>query len=180
MKDLARIPVKELVRSDTIKSKFNDVLGKRAPQFISSIVNIVNSNQDLKNVDQTSVISSALVAASLDLPINQSFGYMYLVPYSGKAQPQMGYKGYIQLAQRSGQYKRLNAISVSKEKVPDKMVIFIPDYRMEEAETQIDMYQDHIEDVKAGRVEPTRCGKCDYCKSTAKLGKIVSMDDLID
>lgn len=71
-------------------------------------------------------------------------------------------------------------IAVSKEKVPDKMVISIPDYRMEEAETQIDRYQDHIEDVKAGRVEPTRCGKCDYCKSTAKLGKIVSMDDLID
>lgn len=115
MKDLARIPVKELVRSDTIKSKFNDVLGKRAPQFISSIVNIVNSNQDLKNVDQTSVISSALVAASLDLPINQNFGYMYLVPYKGMAQPQMGYKGYIQLAQRSGQYKRLNAISVYKD-----------------------------------------------------------------
>lgn len=115
MKDLARIPVKELVRSDTIKSKFDDILGKRAPQFISSIVNIVNSSQDLKDVDQTSVISSALVAASLDLPINQNFGYMYLVPYKGMAQPQMGYKGYIQLAQRSGQYKRLNAISVYKD-----------------------------------------------------------------
>lgn len=113
--DLAKVPVKELVRADAIKSKFDDVLGKRAPQFISSIVNIVNSNQDLKNVDQTSVISSALVAASLDLPINQNFGYMYLVPYKGMAQPQMGYKGYIQLAQRSGQYKRLNAISVYKD-----------------------------------------------------------------
>lgn len=113
--DLAKVPVKELVRADSIKNKFNDVLGKRAPQFISSIVNIVNSNQDLKNVDQTSVISSALVAASLDLPINQNFGYMYLVPYKGMAQPQMGYKGYIQLAQRSGQYKRLNAISVYKD-----------------------------------------------------------------
>lgn len=113
--DLAKVPVKELVKADAIKNKINDVLGKRAPQFISSIVNIVNSNQDLRKVDQTSVISSALVAASLDLPINQNFGYMYLVPFKGKAQPQMGYKGYIQLAQRSGQYKRLNAISVYKD-----------------------------------------------------------------
>lgn len=113
--NLAKVPVKELVRADSIKNKFNEVLGKRGPQFVSSIVNIVNSNQDLKNVDQTTVISSALVAASLDLPINQNFGYMYIVPYAGKAQPQMGYKGYIQLAQRSGQYKRLNAISVYKD-----------------------------------------------------------------
>ena len=113
--NLAKIPVKELVRSDSIKNKFNEVLGKRGPQFVSSIVNIVNSNQSLKNVDQMSVISSALVAASLDLPINQNFGYMYIVPYKGQAQPQMGYKGYIQLAQRSGQYKRLNAISVYKD-----------------------------------------------------------------
>ena len=70
-------------------------------------------------------------------------------------------------------------VAVSKEKVPDKMVISIPDYRLEEAEMQIDKYQDHIEDVKAGRIEPTRCGMCDYCRSTAKLGKIVSMDELI-
>ncbi|KRK92251.1 hypothetical protein FC88_GL000891 [Companilactobacillus futsaii JCM 17355] len=60
------------------------------------------------------------------------------------------------------------------------MVISIPDYRLEEAAMQIDKFQNHIEDVKAGRAEPVRCGKCDYCKSTAKLGKIVSMDDLIE
>ncbi|WP_363473573.1 PD-(D/E)XK nuclease-like domain-containing protein [Companilactobacillus musae] len=71
-------------------------------------------------------------------------------------------------------------IAVTKEKIPAKAIISIPEERMLEAEDQIYEMQDHIEDVKAGRVEPTRCGKCDYCKSTAKLGKIVSMDDLID
>lgn len=113
--ELASIPVKTLVQQDSIMKKFDEVLGKRAPQFVSSLVSVVNSNQDLAKVDQTSVIASALVAASLDLPINPSFGYMWLVPYKGKAQPQLGYKGYIQLAQRSGQYKHLNAIAVYKD-----------------------------------------------------------------
>lgn len=113
--ELARISVKQQLQSPSIKRKFENVLGKKAPQFISSLINVVNSNTELKEVDQNSVIAAALVAAALDLPINQNFGYMYLVPYKGKAQPQMGYKGYIQLAQRSGQYLHLNAISVYED-----------------------------------------------------------------
>lgn len=119
--ELARISVKQQLQSPSIKRKFENVLGKKAPQFISSLINVVNSNTELKEVDQNSVIAAALVAATLDLPINQNFGYMYLVPYKGKgsyqgkAQPQMGYKGYIQLAQRSGQYLHLNAISVYED-----------------------------------------------------------------
>lgn len=113
--EFAEMSLKQQLRVPSIKQKFADVLGKKAPQFISSLINVVNSNQDLKKVDQSSVVASALVAASLDLPINPSFGYMYLVPYKGKAQPQMGYKGYIQLAQRSGQYLHLNAISVYED-----------------------------------------------------------------
>lgn len=98
--------------SKAIKDKFTNVLGKRAPQFMTSLINVVNSNYDLKQCDYGSVIASALVAAALDLPINQNLGYMYIVPYKHRATPQMGYKGYIQLAQRSGQYKHLNAIPV--------------------------------------------------------------------
>lgn len=107
-----QITVKQFVNMNSTKKRFEDVLGKRAPQFMSSLVSVVNSNQSLQHVNAGSVINSALVAAALDLPINPSLGYMYIVPYKGQAQPQMGYKGYIQLAQRSGQYKRLNAIAV--------------------------------------------------------------------
>lgn len=107
-----QITVKQFVNMNSTKKRFEDVLGKRASQFMSSIVSVVNSNQNLQHVDAGSVINSALVAAALDLPINPSLGYMYIVPYKGQAQPQMGYKGYIQLAQRSGQYKHLNAIAV--------------------------------------------------------------------
>ena len=104
--------VKQLLSADAVKAKFDDVLGKKAPQFTTSLINVVNSNYQLKKADANSVIASALVAASLDLPVNPSLGYMYIIPYGNTAQPQIGYKGYIQLAQRSGQYKHLNAISV--------------------------------------------------------------------
>lgn len=109
---LAKVPVKQLVQNDKVKGMIANVLHERAPQFATSIVSIVNSNRSLAKVDQMSVIQSAMVAATLDLPIDQNLGYMWLVPYKGKAQAQIGYKGFIQLAQRSGQYKAMNAVKI--------------------------------------------------------------------
>ncbi|QIZ04163.1 recombinase RecT [Limosilactobacillus reuteri] len=110
-----QITVKQFVNMNSTKKRFEDVLGKRAPQFMSSLVSIVNSNQYLQHVEAASVINSALVAAALDLPINPSLGYMYIVPYKGQAQPQMGYKGYIQLAQRSGQYRMITVAELYED-----------------------------------------------------------------
>ena len=90
--------VKELTDMESVKKKFDDVLGKRAPQFITSLINIVNSDRNLQKATSSSVVASALVAASLNLPINPSLGYMYIIPYGHTATPQIGYKGYIQLA----------------------------------------------------------------------------------
>ncbi|WP_136344639.1 recombinase RecT [Ligilactobacillus animalis] len=109
---LSRVPVKQLVKNAQVKNMIANVLHDREPQFATSIVSIVNSNRSLANVDQMSVIQSAMVAATLDLPIDQNLGYVWLVPYKGKAQAQIGYKGYIQLAQRSGQYRAMNAVAV--------------------------------------------------------------------
>ncbi|EAH3048764.1 recombinase RecT, partial [Listeria monocytogenes] len=58
------------------------------------------------------VVTSAMVAATLDLPIDKNLGYAWIVPYKGRAQFQLGYKGYIQLALRTGQYKSINVIEV--------------------------------------------------------------------
>ncbi|MCC4456493.1 recombinase RecT [Limosilactobacillus reuteri] len=110
-----QITVKQFVNMNSTKKRFEDVLGNRAPQFMSSLVSVVNSNQDLQQVEAASVINSALVAAALDLPINPNFGYMYIVPYNGQAQPQMGYKGYIQLAQRSGQYRKITVAELYED-----------------------------------------------------------------
>lgn len=96
---------------------------KRKVQFIANIVSAVSNNPTLQECDQTSVVSAALQAESLHFPINNALGYCYLVPYNDKnstlkkAQFQIGYKGYIQLAIRSGQYKDINVVEVKEGEI---------------------------------------------------------------
>lgn len=104
--------IKSLLAQEGIQNRFKEILGQKAPGFVSSILNVVNGNTMFQNVDPNSVIMSAAVAATLDLPINPNLGFAYIIPYKDKAQFQMGYKGYIQLAMRTGQYKKINAIEV--------------------------------------------------------------------
>ena len=93
---------------------------KRKSQFIANIVSAVSNNPTLQECDQTSVLSAALQADALHFPVNNSLGYCYLVPFNDKkanmkkAQFQIGYKGYIQLAIRSGQYKNINVSEVKE------------------------------------------------------------------
>ena len=105
---VAGLSLNALLQTDTMKKKFHDVLGKKAAGFMSSILSAASTNPMLKNADPMTVISAAMVAATLDLPINQSLGFAHIVPYSGKAQFQIGWKGLIQLAMRSGQYLTIN------------------------------------------------------------------------
>lgn len=88
------------------------MLGKRAPQFITSVLQCVASNALLAKADPTSIYQAAAVAATLDLPINNSLGHAWIVPYKGQAQFQLGWKGLVQLAQRTGQYIRINVTEV--------------------------------------------------------------------
>lgn len=104
--------IKQLMKADSVKKRFEDTLGEKAPQFMASVINLVNSDTNLQKCDQMSVISSAMVAATLDLPIDKNLGYAWVVPYGNKATFQMGYKGYVQLALRTGQYKNINVIEV--------------------------------------------------------------------
>jgi recombination protein RecT len=104
--------LKSILGSESIKNRFNELLGKKAPGFISSIINVSQSNKLLAKADPKSIISSAVVAASLDLPIDKNLGFAWIVPYGNQAQFQMGYKGFIQLSLRTGQYHKLNVIEV--------------------------------------------------------------------
>ncbi|MGG7143575.1 recombinase RecT [Clostridium nigeriense] len=104
--------VKGLMDSPAVKKMFEEVLCERAPQYMSSIVNLVNSDTNLKKCEPMSVIASCMVAATMDLPVDKNLGYAWVVPYGTKAQFQMGYKGYIQLALRTGQYKAINVVEI--------------------------------------------------------------------
>lgn len=110
-----------ILQAPNVKAKIEELLGKRASAFISSVLQVVNSNNLLKNAEPMSVYQSAMMAAVLDLPLNNSLGFAYIVPYNTKqpdgtykpvAQFQIGYKGFIQLAQRSGQFKTIGVSQV--------------------------------------------------------------------
>lgn len=104
--------MKGLLASPAVMKRFEEVLGKRANQFTASILSLYNNEKMLQKSEPMSVISSAMIAATLDLPIDKNLGYAWIVPYGGKAQFQLGYKGYIQLALRTGQYRNINVIEV--------------------------------------------------------------------
>lgn len=114
--------IKVLLESPTIQAKFKNVLKDKSSGFVSSVLNVVNSNGYLADAQPMSIMTSAMVAATLDLPIDPNLGYAYIVPfnaknketgrYEKKAQLIIGYKGYIQLAQRSGQYHKLNVAPI--------------------------------------------------------------------
>ena len=103
-----RNTLKSLISSVTVRARFEDMLGKKAAGFLSSILSATAANKELASANPMTVISAAAVAASLDLPINSSLGFAYIVPYKGEAQFQLGAKGFVQLAMRSGQYRTIN------------------------------------------------------------------------
>jgi recombination protein RecT len=105
-------PLQAIFAGQTAKNKFQELLGKKATGFVASILQIVNSSGALQTANPMTVYAAASIAATLDLPINQNLGFAWIVPYKGQAQFQMGYKGYIQLALRTGQYSRLNVTPV--------------------------------------------------------------------
>lgn len=112
--------VKGLLNSPTIQNKFKDLLKDKASGFTSSLLTLVNSDSYLADSQPMSIIAGAMQAAQLDLPLEKQFGFAYLVPFNSKegnqwvkkAQFVLGYRGYIQLAQRSGQYKTINVGNV--------------------------------------------------------------------
>lgn len=116
--------IKQYVSDSKIRQKFEEVLGKKTQGFLASVMQVANQSQ-LKGAVPATVINAAMMAATLDLPINNNLGFAYIVPYKRKfkngqgqwtetleAQFQMGYKGFIQLAQRSGQFARIAATPV--------------------------------------------------------------------
>lgn len=105
-------PLKNMLSADSVKTRFNEVLGKRAPQFMGAILSLANNNQLLAKCEPTSVVNSALIAATLDLQINPSLNQAYVIPYGNTATFQIGTRGLIQLALRSGQYQKIEVNEV--------------------------------------------------------------------
>lgn len=109
--------IKHYLSEQDVKNRFNDILGQKSPQFMASVVNAVANNNGLRNCDQQSVLGAAFIAASLDLPIDPNLGRAYIIPYAGRAQFQIGYKGFVELAIRTGKYKDMNSVEVYEDEI---------------------------------------------------------------
>lgn len=124
-----QLTIKGLFNRDDVKNKFQELLGKRSTSFITSVLQIVASNDLLQRAEPTSIYQSAAVAATLDLPLNNALGFAYIVPYNISyregdewkkktvAQFQIGYKGFRQLALRSGQFLTIHSTDVREGEI---------------------------------------------------------------
>lgn len=121
--------LKSVLSNDIMKNKIAEIVGKNAPTFTTSIIQIASQNEMLSRAEPNSVVAAALTAATLNLPLNNAIGQAYIVPFNEKqkdgtkvvkAQFILGYKGLKQLATRSGQFLAMNTKDVRKGEI--KMV----------------------------------------------------------
>lgn len=106
------------IKNERTQDYLRQVLGKNATGFVTSLTSIVSNNMALQNCEPLSLMYVGIKAAALNLPLDPNLGFAYAIPYyNGKAkkteaQFQMGYKGFVQLAIRSGQFKAINVTDV--------------------------------------------------------------------
>lgn len=124
-------PIKDFFAKDIVKQKIEEVLGSKSVVFTTSLLQIVSQSEMLSKATPDSIFHAAIVAATLNLPLNNSLGYAYIVPFNEKQKGQngqldtwitkgqfmLGYKGFIQLAQRSGQFKTINCVEVKEGEI---------------------------------------------------------------
>ena len=127
----------ELIQRENVQARFEGVLGANAKTFISSLMSVVRSNNRLAEAEPSTIISAAMIAATLDLPVNPALGMAHIVPYKDNnrkiyvAQFQVGWKGLIQLALRTNQYKTIHATEVYEGQFQGKNS-FTGEYKFQE------------------------------------------------
>lgn len=115
-----KLGIAAYMSNQAVRNQINMVVGKHAEGFITSIVSAVQANPALQECTKQSILSAALLGEGLKLSPSPQLGHYYLVPFRNnrqgttEAQFQLGYKGYLQLAIRSGQYKKINVLSIKE------------------------------------------------------------------
>lgn len=108
--------LKAALNTESVQTQFNNALKENSQLFTASLIDLCSGDTMLQNCEPKLLIAEALKAATLKLPINKSLGFAYIVAYKNKGVPTptfiLGYKGYIQLAMRTGFYRYINADAV--------------------------------------------------------------------
>ena len=163
-----------LLDSEGYRKRFDELLGKRSPQFVSSIISMVNGDKNLQQAFMNApitVVQSALKAATFDLPIDPTLGYAYIVPFNNKkddgsyrmeASFVIGYRGLLQLAMRTGAYEKINVVDVREGEL-------VSYNRLTE-----DVVLDFVEDEDERDALPI-IGWCGYYRLTNGMEKTIYM-----
>lgn len=104
--------MQQMLSSASVQARFSKMLGEETESFMSSVLTVFNDNDLLQKADPRTILAAAATAASLHLPVLPTLGKAYIVPYGGSASFQLGYKGCIELAMRTGQMKSIVAVPV--------------------------------------------------------------------
>lgn len=112
-------PLQQMLNNTSVQARFNKMLGDEADSFLSSLLTVVNDSKLLRNADPRTILSAAATAASLKMPILPSLGKAYIVPFKGAGSFVLGYKGCIELAQRSGKMKFITAFPCYEGMIED-------------------------------------------------------------
>jgi recombination protein RecT len=113
------VDLKKMLGSDSVSEQFRNAVGENAQLFTASIVELFSGDKYLQECAPSAVVMECLKAATLKLPINKNLGFAWVIAYKGKPQFQMGYKGFVQLALRTGKYKKLHCDALYEGQVVD-------------------------------------------------------------
>lgn len=126
MSQVQKQSVKTFMKSDAVQQSIKQTLGAKSQQFTASVLALVGQDELLAQAVPMTLLSSALTAAALDLPINKNLGFAHIIGYNNnrkgivEAQFQMGWKGFVQLAQRSGHYKTINTSDIREGEISNR------------------------------------------------------------
>lgn len=112
--------LKKVLNADSIQTQFQNALGEHSDIFTASVIELFANNKGLQVCDPSLIVIEALKAATLNLPINSSLNYAYIVPFKAIPTFIMGYRGYAQLAMRSGMYRYINVDKVYEGEIQKK------------------------------------------------------------
>ena len=140
-----KVRFQAFIKNEAVLKNISETLGSetKTKRFVASIISAVSSNSALQECQATSIISAALLGESLDLSPSPQLGHYYLVPFKDKktnvtnATFQLGYKGYIQLAIRSGQYRKMNVVAIKEGELIS--------YNPLDEELQVELIEDEYE-----------------------------------
>lgn len=114
------LTIAKMVTDDGFIKQAEKTLGKGTQQFLSSVISLTNADPKIRDLDPIKLYNTCLMAAALKLPFNSNLGQAYIIPYKGEPQLQIGWKGFVQLAQRSGLFKTINVSDVREGEITEQ------------------------------------------------------------